>query len=244
VFDHVGIRVADLDASVAFYRALLSPLGIEPDHVDDDLVEWGDFAIGPPDADHPVTRNLHVAFVAPSREHVDAAWRAAVEAGHADDGEPGERPQYGPTYYGGFLRDPDGNSAEAVHHEGVRPETNIDHLWIRVGDLDAAAAFYDVIAPFTGLRRGGTWAEGRQFRGPAATFSLIEDGGPRTEHLHLAFPAPDQATVQAFHRAAVEAGYRDHGGPGERLEYHPGYYGAYVLDPDGTNVESVFHGDR
>ena len=57
----------------------------------------------------------------------------------------------------------------------------------------------------------------------------------------MAFPAPDDATVDAFHRAATEAGYRDNGAPGERPQYPPGYYGAYVLDPDGNNAEVVHH---
>ena len=65
--------------------------------------------------------------------------------------------------------------------------------------------------------------------------------GEPTEHVHLAFTAKDNATVDAFHRAALEAGYRDHGAPGERPIYHQGYYGAYVLDPDGNNVEVVNH---
>jgi catechol 2,3-dioxygenase-like lactoylglutathione lyase family enzyme len=59
--------------------------------------------------------------------------------------------------------------------------------------------------------------------------------------VHLAFPAADNAAVDAFHRAALDAGYRDHGAPGERAVYHLGYYGAYVLDPDGNNVEVVCH---
>ena len=65
--------------------------------------------------------------------------------------------------------------------------------------------------------------------------------GPPTENLHLAFQAADEETVRRFHMAAVAAGGRDNGVPGER-EYHPGYYAAYVLDPDGNNVEAVFHG--
>ena len=65
--------------------------------------------------------------------------------------------------------------------------------------------------------------------------------GAPTENVHMAFPASDDATVDAFHRAAVAAGYRDNGAPGERPRYHPGYYGAYVLDPDGNNVEVVNH---
>jgi catechol 2,3-dioxygenase-like lactoylglutathione lyase family enzyme len=60
----------------------------------------------------------------------------------------------------------------------------------------------------------------------------------------MAFPAPDRAAVDAFHRTAIGAGYRDNGGPGERPQYHPGYYGAFVLDPDGNNIEAVFHDER
>jgi len=57
----------------------------------------------------------------------------------------------------------------------------------------------------------------------------------------MAFPADDNAGVDAFHRAATAAGYRDNGAPGEREHYHPGYYGAFVLDPDGNNIEVVNH---
>jgi catechol 2,3-dioxygenase-like lactoylglutathione lyase family enzyme len=133
-------------------------------------------------------RYLHVAFVAPTRELVDAFW----------------------------------------------------HLWIRVRDVEAAAAFYATVAPHTGLREGRRWEHGRQFRGAWATFSLVADGSPPTENLHIAFPAPDRLTVEDFHRTATAAGYRDNSAPGERPHYHPGYYSAYVLDQDGTNVESVF----
>ena len=73
------------------------------------------------------------------------------------------------------------------------------------------------------------------------SFTLIRDERPLTEHVHLAFAAQDDATVRAFHAAALAAGYEDNGGPGERPVYHPGYYGAFVLDPDGHNVEVVNH---
>jgi len=66
------------------------------------------------------------------------------------------------------------------------------------------------------------------------------DGEP-TRGMHIAFQAADQETVQRFHEAAIAAGGRDNGAPGER-EYHSGYYAAFVLDPDGTNVEAVYHG--
>jgi catechol 2,3-dioxygenase-like lactoylglutathione lyase family enzyme len=242
VFDHVGIGVSDRAESERFYRTVLSPLGIEPSYAAEDLVEWDDFDLGPTDAEHPVTRGLHIGFYAPSREHVHAFWQAGVDAGYRDDGAPGPRPEYGPDYYGGFLLDPDGNSAEAVHSDREDPvgPGRIDHLWIRVADLAAAKRFYATIAPHAGIELGDDTPERVQFRLPGASFSLIA-GTPRTEHLHLAFPATDDATVRAFHAAATGAGYEDHGGPGERTVYHPGYYGAFVLDPDGNNVEVVNH---
>ena len=75
--------------------------------------------------------------------------------------------------------------------------------------------------------------------GPGS-FSVLR-GDHLTENLHMAFPASENQAVDDFHRAAVEAGYRDNGQPGERAVYHPGYYGAYVLDPDGHNIELVSH---
>jgi hypothetical protein len=66
-------------------------------------------------------------------------------------------------------------------------------------------------------------------------------GSDTTEHLHMAWPARTDAAVDAFHQAAVSAGYRSNGAPGERPVYHPGYYGAFILDPDGNNVEVVNH---
>jgi catechol 2,3-dioxygenase-like lactoylglutathione lyase family enzyme len=237
----VTIRAADRPASQSFYTSLLDTLEIDASDSNAELVYWDDFAIVAADAQHPATRHLHTGFVAPSREHVDRFWRTGVQAGYVQDGPPGERPQYRPDYYGAFLRDPDGNSVEAVHHGDTRRGGNIDHLWIRVSDLAAAAAFYSTIARHTGLREGRRWDAGVQFRGAWATFSLVSDGLPVTENLHVAFPAPDRETVESFHRAATAAGYPSNGAPGERPQYGAGYYAAFVLDPDGTNVESVFY---
>ena len=130
MFDHVGIAVSDLAASERFYRTVLSVLGIEPTHADAELVEWADFDIVPTDREHPLTGGLHVGFRAPDRAHVNAFWQAGVDAGHPDEGAPGPRTQYGPTYYGGFLLDPDGNSVEAVHGDRRQPvpDGRIDHL--------------------------------------------------------------------------------------------------------------------
>lgn len=242
MFDHVTIRASDLSASAGFYAAVLLALGIRPTHESDEYVEWDDFGVKGSTADRGPTRHLHVGFVAPSREDVNRFWEEGVERGFQDDGRPGPRPQYLPEYYGAFLLDPDGNSVEAVHHDDTRRGGSIDHLWIGVRDLERSARFYRLIARYTGLREGLRRDEGVQFRGSWATFSLICDGRAPTENLHVAFPAPDRETVRDFHRAATASGYRDHGGPGERPEWHPGYYGAFVLDPDGTNVESVFHG--
>ena len=121
------------------------------------------------------------------------------------------------------------------------PDGGIDHLWIRVRDVAASKRFYTTIAPHAGLRTGIEQADHVQLAGADFSFSLIGDERALTEHVHLAFPAPDDATVRAFHAAALAAGYQDHGAPGERASYHPGYYGAFVLDPDGHNVELVNH---
>ena len=251
VFDHVAIAVSDLAASERFYRTVLSVLGVEPSHADAELVEWDDWDIGPTDREHPVTRGLHVGFRAPSREAVDAFWQAGIDAGYRDDGAPGRRTVYGPDYYGGFLLDPDGNSAEAVHtqRDDPVPDGSVDHLWIRVRDPAASKRFYTTIAPYAGLELGVDEPDHVQFKGAGHSFSLIDDERPLTEHVHVAFPAQDDATVRAFHAAALAAGYEDHGGPGERAVYHPGYYGAFVLDPDGHNVEvrqpqPLSHGGR
>jgi catechol 2,3-dioxygenase-like lactoylglutathione lyase family enzyme len=235
--------VSDLAASERFYRTVLSALGVEANHADAGLVEWEDWAIGPTDREHPVTRGLHVGFRAPDRAAVDAFWQAGIDAGYPDDGAPGPRTAYGPDYYGGFLLDPDGNSAEAVH--GARePSTaagHIDHLWLRVRDPQASRRFYATVAPYAGLRLTHDAPDRVRFSGADFSFTLVRDERPLTEHVHLAFPAGANATVDAFHAAAVGAGYEDHGAPGERAVYHSGYYGAFVLDPDGHNVEVVNH---
>jgi catechol 2,3-dioxygenase-like lactoylglutathione lyase family enzyme len=243
MFDHVGIAVSDLAASERFYRTVLGALGLEPSHADAELVEWDDWDIGPTDREHPVTRGLHIGFRAATQEAVHAFWQAGIDAGFRDDGEPGPRPEYGPDYYGGFLLDPDGNSAEAIHSDRPDPVQpgRIDHLWIRVRDLQASKRFYETIAPHAGISLGDDEPARVQFTGEGYSFSLIDDDRPLTEHVHLAFPATDDATVRAFHEAALAAGYEDNGGPGERAVYHPGYYGAFVLDPDGHNVEVVNH---
>ena len=146
VFDHVILRASDVAASARFYRTVLDTLGVAPTHSDESYAEWDDFGVRfAEDASH-VTRRLHIGFVAPSRDHVEAFWEAGRSAGYADDGEPGPRTQYRYDYYGSFLLDPDGNSAEAVHHGDLSRDGNIDHLWIRSPDVRAATSNSVMIA--------------------------------------------------------------------------------------------------
>jgi catechol 2,3-dioxygenase-like lactoylglutathione lyase family enzyme len=116
----------------------------------------------------------------------------------------------------------------------------MDHVTIGVTDLDRSRKFYDrTLAPF-GIER--LYADGDRTSGygirPKAFFWI----GRRQEVLtgtHVAFPAPGRATIAAFHKAALAAGGRDNSAPGLRPHYHPTYYGAFILDPDGHNIEAV-----
>ena len=238
MFDHVTIRVSNRAESLRFYTAVLAR---EPEG--DEFLEWDEFGITAADAEHPVTRHLHVGFAAESRADVDAFWQRGVDAGYASDGEPGLRPQYRPDYYGGFLLDPDGNSVEAVHRPG-RTESGpwVDHLWLGIADLPASRRFWETVAPVLGLTvEDARWPGSVVVTNSHRSFMLVPDGRAAAENLHLAFPVPDDDTVAEFHRIALGAGHRDNGGPGERPEYHPGYVGAFVLDPDGNNIEAVHH---
>jgi len=230
VFDHVTIRVSDLAASERFYELVLATVGIEDPHRGEAFVEWNDFSISQAREGKPLTRRLHVAFFAPSREHVDEFWRTGTAAGYRDEGASGPRPQYSPDYYGGFLLDPDGNSAKADHH-GEPRAGGIDHVWIRVADVAASRRFYESVAPQTGFSLRTSSADRAQFKEESgSSFSVV--AGVPTEHVYLAFTAGDNETVEAFHRAATSAGHPDNGAPGERAAYHAGYYSAFVLDPD------------
>lgn len=239
MFDHVMIRVSDRSASERFYNTVLNALGIDESYRTSTFSQWRDFLIAGATPGDPPTQRLHIAFSSPSREQVDLFWKAGTEAGYPDDGEPGPRPQYGPDYYGAFLLDPDGNSAEAVHHGAPRRGGIIDHLWIRVADVARAKSFYETIASPAGIHVETDTEERVSFAGSSGSFSLI--GGVPTSNLHLAFPTTQDAAVERFHELATAAGYHSNGSPEERPRYHPGYYAAYTFDPDGNNVEVVNH---
>jgi catechol 2,3-dioxygenase-like lactoylglutathione lyase family enzyme len=117
MFDHIGLKVKDLDASVLFYTAALGPLGYEATAQDESSAAFGakgTYALWL-DADAKLAHSLvHLAFTAGNRAAVDAFYREGLKARGRDNGPPGVRKDYSPTYYAAFLLDPDGNNVEAV----------------------------------------------------------------------------------------------------------------------------------
>ena len=116
----------------------------------------------------------------------------------------------------------------------------LDHISLRVADFGRARDFYDRALKPLGLSR--VMGDDVNFSGYGDTrpfFWIGRGGAPGA--CHVAFAAADRATVDAFHAAATAAGGRDNGRPGLRPEYHANYYGAFVLDPDGNNIEAVCH---
>jgi catechol 2,3-dioxygenase-like lactoylglutathione lyase family enzyme len=123
--------------------------------------------------------------------------------------------------------------------EAVYGPAMIDHIGISVTDLARSLAFYErALAPlgYTVLMKG------EQFAGFGAGGTSFWIGvGERAARVHVAFRAKGRADVRAFYEAAIAAGGKDNGPPGVREMYHPDYYGAFVLDPDGHNIEAVCH---
>lgn len=112
----------------------------------------------------------------------------------------------------------------------------IDHVQLRVRNLAASRRFYGAVLGAIGIEI----VDGDSYF--YADEIWVDEGKPdEISHVHLAFQARDEATVEAFHAAGLAAGGRDNGKPGLR-DYHPGYYGAFLLDPDGNNIEAVYHG--
>jgi catechol 2,3-dioxygenase-like lactoylglutathione lyase family enzyme len=119
----------------------------------------------------------------------------------------------------------------------------IDHIQLVVRNLEASKAFYTSVFKVLDIPIGGSgdsffWAD-ELFVSTAASQAAQ---GVLTGRHHLAFQAKDRATVDAVYKAAIANGGKDNGAPGER-NYHPGYYAAFVLDPDGNNIEAVYHGE-
>jgi catechol 2,3-dioxygenase-like lactoylglutathione lyase family enzyme len=117
MFNHVHLRVSNLEESARFYAAVLEPLGLSKSWDDGKLVEFGKLALS---ADGPVTENVHLAFAAASRDAVEDFHTRGVEAGFDSNGEPGYRERYAPDYFAAYLLDPDGNNIEAVWRDPER----------------------------------------------------------------------------------------------------------------------------
>jgi catechol 2,3-dioxygenase-like lactoylglutathione lyase family enzyme len=119
----------------------------------------------------------------------------------------------------------------------------LDHVGFAVTDYARSKAFYEqALAPLGIALLMEPVAQAAGFGRDGKPFFWIETRGPAVEGgLHVAFASEDRETVDAFHAAALAAGGTDNGAPGVRAIYHPDYYGAYVLDPDGNNIEAVCH---
>ncbi len=119
----------------------------------------------------------------------------------------------------------------------------IDHIQLVVADLAASQRFYTAVLDTLGVPMGGTgdgffWAD-ELF---VSSRDSVAAQGALTGRHHLAFQARDRATVDLFYQQALAHGGKDNGAPGKR-PYHPGYYAAFVIDPDGNNIEAVYHGE-
>lgn len=113
----------------------------------------------------------------------------------------------------------------------------IDHIHLRARDLTATKAFYRAVLTAIG-RADAIWETDAHF---SADELWIDAADGATSRVHLAFQALDRETVERFHAAGLSAGGTDNGAPGER-PYHRGYYAAFLIDPDGNNIETVYHG--
>ena len=116
----------------------------------------------------------------------------------------------------------------------------IDHVQLIARDLEATKRFYAAVLHVFGRTIDGEGDGYFYFDEFFVSDAKMSTTGPT--HVHIGLQAPDRATVDRFHAAALAAGGKDHGKPGVREQYHADYYGAFVLDPDGNNIEAVYHG--
>ena len=116
----------------------------------------------------------------------------------------------------------------------------IDHVHLRARDLDATKRFYKAVLGALGISVGSESPEHIQF--DELWIDALKGEKGSASHVHLAFQAADRDAVARFHAAGLAAGGKENGKPGER-KYHPGYYATFLIDPDGNNVEAVYHGE-
>jgi catechol 2,3-dioxygenase-like lactoylglutathione lyase family enzyme len=249
----MSIGVGDPAASIAFYDAVLAPLGSRRLFRAEHYVGYGS---GAPDGSFGICRGgrpqdgTHVCFAAGTREEVAAFHAAALAAGGTDNGAPGYRPEYAPDYYGAFALDPDGNRLGVVAR--VRPEASstprariIDHLSIGTNDLEEAARFYDALFGSQRVRRLRTARDFIKYGTDTGDSTFIigaPDDGRRTAPqlgFHVCFSAASRDLVASFHAAGLAVGAGDNGAPGYRPEYGFDYFGAFLLDPWGNHLGVV-----
>jgi catechol 2,3-dioxygenase-like lactoylglutathione lyase family enzyme len=241
MFDHITLRIPDLALMSAAFdlAAVLERLEIEQTTSTPSLSVWGNFAVTQTDAEHPISRGVRIGFTAPTTAHVDRFAQVGIDIGFADD-DADARPDHVAYSYEAFVKDAAGNSFGAVYREGTRPEGNIDHVAIGVSDVEASTAFYSTVGAAAGLTVRRRTPDRTTFSVGAADGSFLVSAGGPTQNVHIAFSGEDD-DVRKFHADATAAGYRSNGEPAERSRYHAGYYAAYVLDPDGNNIEVVNH---
>jgi catechol 2,3-dioxygenase-like lactoylglutathione lyase family enzyme len=119
--------------------------------------------------------------------------------------------------------------------------TAIDHISLTVSDYDSAKKFYAAALRPLGWKLMMEFGRTAGFAVDGKPYLWIAEGKKTRPHIHVAFGAPTRKDVDRFYKAAIKAGATDNGKPGLRLDYHPTYYAAFVLDPDGHNIEPATH---
>ncbi|MGK2933293.1 MAG: hypothetical protein ACSLFD_11125 [Solirubrobacterales bacterium] len=184
MFDRVTIFVSDVEMFRPGYEAIIGS-----EH------PWSDFTVERATESSPATEGLHIAFGAPDRSAIAERWQAAVLAGFENDGEPGPRSVYSPGYHGGFVLDPAGNSVESVHHERGCADGMIDHVWLRVADIDEARDRFAAHAEPGGYRQTRDDPGWVMFGDGTRSVSLRRDGQPETKNVKIALTGGSVVTI-------------------------------------------------
>lgn len=263
MFSHFTLGTNDLDRALPFYNGVMSVVG---QSLLGEYIERGYLMYAPPDNTFPhlfICRTLdglpatwsngyHIAFNVSDTSIVDRFYEESLSRGGYDEGAPGLRPQYGPDYYGAYVRDPDGNKLQAVCYTSGRCEGPaggvISHITIGLADLVRERAFYSAVLGELGIvelpEEGDDESSGYGLAGfelPVVYVQPTFDGRPATwgNGTHTAFKAESREAVDRFHAAALANGGICNGPPGSRPNYSPDYYAAYVRDPVGNKLQAV-----
>lgn len=245
MLDHVSLGVADLDRSIAFYDAVLAPLGYRRLWNDSDAAGYGlegldePFAIKhDPAGGVAQSPRAHLALQASGRSAVVAFYEAAVSAGAVPDGKPELHPMYGEGYFAAFVADPDGHRLEAVCHEARKIEPfTVDHVQISMpaGGEDAARAFYADLLQFEEMpkppelaKRGGAWFGA----GPVRIHLGVDPEFTPAKKAHVALRCAQYDELAARFAAAGTTVLDD------PLPFE-GKRHCYVFDPFGNRVEII-----